>query len=94
MCLQHLLLKKNGTHTRTLESARLFLGRYYLLDAGNNGNAANKSATGLVPGQPVTVTLAIPAAIANDDFIFARVGIKTKDIGEYLYTGSQKIQLK
>ena len=87
-------VEKNGTHTRTLESARLFLGRYYLLDAGNNGNAANKSATGLVPGQPVTVTLAIPAAIANDDFIFARVGIKTKDIGEYLYTGSQKIQLK
>jgi hypothetical protein len=87
-------VEKNGTHTRTLESAKLFLGRYYLLDAGNNGNAANKDATGLVLGQPITVTLAMPAAIANDDFIYARVGIKTKDVAEYMYTASTKIQLK
>ncbi len=87
-------VEKNGTHTRTLELARLFLGRYYLLDAGTNASAANKNATGLVLGQPVTVTLAIPAAIANDDFIFARVGVKTTGIGEYLYTPSTKIQLK
>ena len=82
-------VEKNGTHTRTLEATKLFLGRYYILDLGNN--AANKDATGLVLGQPVTVTLAIPTAFANDDFIFARVGIKTKDIGEYLYTVSQKL---
>ena len=85
-------IEKNGTHTRTLEATKLFLGRYLILDFGNN--AANKDATGLVLGQPVTVTLAIPTAIANDDFIFARVGIKTRDIGEYLYTASQKLQLK
>ena len=85
-------VEKNGTHTRTLEATKLFLGRYYILDFGNN--AANRDATGLVLGQPVTVTLAIPTVIANDDFIFARVGIKTRDIGEYLYTASQKLQLK
>jgi len=85
-------VEKNGTHTRTLEATKLFLGRYYILDLGNN--AANKDATGLVLGQSVTVTLAIPTAIANDDFIFARVGIKPRDIGEYLYTASQKLQLK
>lgn len=87
-------VEKNGTHTRTLETARLFLGRYYLLDAGNNGNAANAQASGLVLGQPVTVNLTIPAAIANDDFIFARVGIKTRDIQEYLYNTSTKMTLK
>jgi hypothetical protein len=87
-------IEQNGTHTRTLESARLFLGRYFLLDAGNNGNAGNKAATGIVLGQPVTVTMAIPPYIEKDDFIFARVGVKTRDIQEYLYTPSQKIQLK
>ena len=85
-------IEKNGTHTRTMEVTKLFLGRYYILDLGNN--AANKDGAGVVLGQPVTVTLAIPAAIANDDFIFARVGVKTRDIGEYLYTASQKLQLK
>jgi hypothetical protein len=83
---------KNGTHTRTLEVTRLFIGRYYILDLGNN--SASRDATGLVLGQPVTVTLAIPTPIANDDFIFARIGVKTRDIGEYLYTASQKLQLK
>ena len=85
-------IEKNGTHTRTMEVTKLFLGRYYILDLGNN--AANKDGAGVVLGQPVTVTLAIPASIANDDFIFARVGVKTRDIGEYLYTASQKLQLK
>src|SRR5688500_10185878 len=85
-------IEKNGTHTRTMEVTKLFLGRYYILDLGNN--AANKDGAGVVLGQPVTVTLAIPTAIANDDFIFARVGVKTRDIGEYLYTASQKLQLK
>ena len=85
-------VEKNGTHTRTLEATKFFIGRYYLLDLGNN--AGNKDAAGVVPGQPVTVTLAIPTAIANDSFIYARVGVKTRDIAEYLYTVSQKIELK
>lgn len=85
-------IEKNGTHTREMELARLFLGRFFILDLGNN--AANKNATGVVLGQPVTVNLAIPGGIINDDFIFARVGVKTREIGEYLYTPSTKIQLK
>ena len=85
-------IEKNGTHSRIMEVTRVFLGRYYILDLGNN--AANKDGAGVVLGQPITVTLAIPTAIANDDFIFARVGVKTRDIGEYLYTASQKLQLK
>jgi hypothetical protein len=86
-------VEKNGTHTNTVEVAKLFLGRYYLMDIGN-GSAVTKDATGLTLGQPVTVTQAIPAPIAGDDFIFARVGVKTKGITEYLYTSSTKIQLK
>jgi hypothetical protein len=85
-------VEKNGTHNKTLEMVRLYLGRYYILDQGNN--SGTRDATGIVLGQPVTVTLACPTAIANDDFIYARVGVKTRDIGEYLYTSSQKIQLK
>lgn len=85
-------IEKNGTHARVMEVTKLFLGRYYILDLGNN--AANKDGAGVLLGQPVTVTLAIPTAIANDDFIFARIGVKTRDIGEYLYTKSEKIPLK
>src|SRR5918993_3435039 len=29
-------VEKNGTHTRTLEATKLFLGRYFILDFGNN----------------------------------------------------------
>lgn len=85
-------VEKNGTHTRTFEAARLFIGRYLILDFARNQTSA--AAAGLVLGTPVTVTLAIPAAIANDDFIFARVGIKTTGIAEYLYGQTTKIQMK
>jgi hypothetical protein len=85
-------IEKNGTHSRVFEAARLFIGRYYILDFVRNQTSA--AAAGVVLGTPVTVNLAIPTAIANDDFIFARVGVKTTGIAEYLYTPSTKIQMK
>lgn len=85
-------IEKNGTHSKTFETARLFVGRFYILDLGNNAGSAN--AAGVVLGTPVTVTVPIPASISNDDFIFGRIGVKTTGIGEYLYTASTKIQMK
>jgi hypothetical protein len=88
-------VEKNGTHSNTLERAAFFIGRYSLLDA-NNGSAVTQPTTppSITLGQPVTLTWAIPASIAGDDFIFARVGVKTRGITEYLFTQTTKIQLK
>lgn len=88
-------VEKNGTHSNTLERAALFIGRYSLLDAGAGSAVAQPTTPPSVTlGQPVTLTWVIPASIAGDDYIFARVGIKTIGITEYLYTQTTKIQLK
>lgn len=80
--------------TKTLELARLYIGPNLILDQNNNSANVQLAAAGITPGTPVSLTVTIPAAIANDNFIFARVGVKTTGVAELLYTQSQKIMLK
>jgi hypothetical protein len=87
------MIEKNTT-TKTLELARLYIGPNIILDQNNNSATAQVAAAAITIGQPVTLTVNIPSAIASDAFIFARVGVKTSGVAELLYTQSQKIQLK
>ena len=86
-------VEKNIT-TKSLELARFYIGPNLILD--QNNNAANgQILPAAVPfGTAVSITLNIPASIANDNFIYARVGVKTVGTAELLYTIPQKIQVK
>lgn len=84
---------KNTTN-KTLELARLYIGPNYILDQNNNTANGQIAASAITVGQPVTLNVTIPASIANDAFVFARVGVKTVGVAELLYTESQKINLK
>jgi len=104
--LKDVLFEKNGTevratfsvqtvnNSRALEYVRLFIGPNYILDLNNN--SANKQANlaAININQPITLTVTIPASLANESFIYARVGVKTTGIAELLYSQAQKIQLK
>lgn len=83
-----------NTNTKTLELVRLYVGPNYILDQNNNAGNMQVAASAITAGQPVTMNINIPAGIANDAFVFARVGVKTVGVAELLYTDSQKIQLK
>jgi hypothetical protein len=87
------VIEKNTT-TRTLELARLYVGPNIILDQNNNSATVQVAASAITIGQPVTLTVNIPSAIASDAFIFARLGVKTSGVAELLYTPPQKIQLK
>jgi hypothetical protein len=86
-------LEKNTT-VKTLELARLYIGPNLILDQNNNSTNVQATAANITLGQPATLSVTIPASIANDAFIFARVGVKTNGVAELLYTQPQKIQLK
>lgn len=86
-------IAKNTT-TKTLELARLYIGPNLIVDQNNNSANAQALSAAITLGQPVTLSVTIPASIANDAYIFARVGVKTSGVAELLYTQSQKIQLK
>ncbi|HEY1022148.1 MAG TPA: DUF3823 domain-containing protein [Flavisolibacter sp.] len=83
-----------NTTTKTLELVRLYIGPNYILDQNNNAGNVQAAASAITAGQPVTMNINIPAGIANDVFVFARVGVKTAGVAELLYTDAQKIQLK
>jgi hypothetical protein len=86
-------IEKN-TSAKTLELARLFIGPNVIVDQNNNSATAQALAGAITIGQPVTISVNIPSGIANETFIFARVGVKTTGVAELLYTEPQMIQLK
>lgn len=82
-------------NSRTLELVRMYLGPNLVLDQNNNSVNAQIAASAIPNlAQPLNISVTIPAAIAGDAFIYARVAVKTTGVAELLYTIPQKIQLK
>jgi hypothetical protein len=80
--------------TKSLELVRLYIGPNLILDQNNNG--ANKQAlkASIDVTKPIILNVTIPASLTNENYLFARVGVKTTSIAELLYSPSVKVQLK
>ena len=83
-----------NTTVKTLELVRLYIGPNLIVDQNNNSANVQVAASSITPGQPVTLNVTIPASLASNDYLFARVGVKTTGVAELLYTQPEKIQLK
>ncbi|MEJ7739349.1 MAG: DUF3823 domain-containing protein [Chitinophagaceae bacterium] len=79
--------------TREMELVRIYIGPNYVLDQNNNSANVTRTAPFNIT-TPVTLNVAIPASLAAENFIYARVGVKTRGINELMYSTSQKVQLK
>ncbi|MEJ7766342.1 MAG: DUF3823 domain-containing protein [Chitinophagaceae bacterium] len=79
--------------SREMELVRLYIGPNYVLDQNNNTANTQRLAPFDV-STPVTLNVTIPASLAAENFIYARVAVKTKGINELMYSTSQKVQLK
>lgn len=76
----------------TLEDVRLYLGETLLTD--NNINAANLSlGTSINFDQEITAEIEVPESLANEAYLYARVGVKSGQSSEYCYTQSTKVEL-
>jgi len=84
---------QNVNTTKALELVRIYIGPNFIIDQNNNSVNAQKAAP-VDLTQPVTLTVAIPASIAAQDFIYARVGVKTVGVNELMYSTAQKVTLK
>lgn len=80
--------------SKALELVRLYIGPNLILDQTNNTARKEAARSAINIAQPVTLSVTIPASLATEDYIFARVGIKTSGIAELLYSPSLKVQLK
>jgi hypothetical protein len=72
-----------------VESVTLYLGKTDIVDQVNNVASAT-----IVPdlSQPVKLSVAIPAALELEAYIFARVGVKTAGVAEQVYSLPLKLQ--
>ena len=84
---------QNINTTKTIESVRIYIGSNYILDQNNNSATLLKAVPIDISG-PITLSVAIPASLASENYIYARVGVKTTGINELMYSASQKVQLK
>jgi len=81
--------------SRALELVRLYIGKTIITDQARNEANGTKNASAITDlTQPVTMTATIPAALANNEFVFVRVGVKAVNTAEYVYTMPLQLNLK
>lgn len=87
--------------TANVVSVNLYLGKNILTDHNKNENDDSQDKyqrsldlSQLAFGQEITMTSLIPEALINEDYIFARLGVRSNQSNEYYYTQVQKISLK
>ena len=98
---------KNGTNivgtltlqrvntTQSLEAVRIYLNKGTIADS--NINLANFSIAGSAipdPNATITISVAIPSTLSANDYLYARVGVKTTGVTELAYGAPQKVALK
>lgn len=74
-------------------SVNLYLGKNLLTDHNKNENETSLDLSQLQFGQEVTITSLIPESLMKEDYIFARIGVRSNRSNEYYYTQVQKINI-
>lgn len=82
------------SQTANLNLARLYLGKTLFTDQNNNATIVALNASSITIGQEVTIKATIPKSLESADYLFARVGVQAKGVGELYYSVPQKIHLK
>lgn len=80
--------------TSTLSNVRMFIGPRAILDNINRGSYLKAEVYDVTFGQPLSITMDITDDLIKNGYLFARVGVKAAESGEYIYTQVQKIELK
>lgn len=77
-----------------VQSVNLYLGKNILTDHNRNEKIQELDLSGFVVGGESSITANIPETLANNEYIFVRVGVRSTLSNEYYYTQVQKLQLK
>ncbi len=81
--------------SRQIERVNLYVGTTTIVDANNNAGNAQKVAADLTDlTKPVTLTVSLSNTLANRDYVFVRIGVKTAGVGEMIFGAPQKIALR
>ncbi len=78
--------------SQPLERVAIYLGQTLIVDQ-NNYTARAEVVSGDITdlSQSLSLTVSIPASLADKGYLFARIGVKASGVAEYLYTIPQKV---
>ena len=79
------------TAASQLERVNIYLGTTMIVDNTRQDASAEKVAADVVIGQPGTISVTIPAALASRNFMYARVAVETNGVGEALFSAPYRI---
>ena len=98
---------KNGTNitgtltlqrvntTNTLEAVRIYLNKGSIVDGNINLANASIAASAITDiTAPITINVTIPTTLSANDYLYARVGVKTTGVTELAYGAPQQVNLK
>lgn len=81
--------------TSKLERVNLYIGTTTIVDQNNSRVSVETPAAAIADlSQPITLTVTLPANLADRSYVFARLGVKTEGVAERLYAVPQQIQMK
>lgn len=82
------------SNNENLEYVRLYLGNTIILDQNVNIKSATINASEMMDlSNTFSLPIEIPSS-ADRSYVFARLGVKVKDVAELLYSSPQKIMLE
>ncbi|WP_400263154.1 DUF3823 domain-containing protein [Sphingobacterium sp. SG20118] len=89
----HLTIKKT-VESSNLDQVKVFLRKSMLTDHVVFDQEIKIDLNNIVLGTETRVTAQLSTGLKDQDYIFARVGVKASSSEEYTYTSVQKIILK
>jgi len=80
-------------NAKTIERVSLYVNKTEFADRATNIAVTNIAGADVKDLNAVNITATVPALTPTQKYVFARVGVKIKDVEDMLFTTVQKIQL-
>ncbi|MFB9296853.1 DUF3823 domain-containing protein [Persicitalea jodogahamensis] len=82
-----------GTDARDVERVSLLISRTQFVSRANNIGITNKEGADVAGKTSFSLSVDVPTISPSQDFVFARVGVKIKDVEDMIFSRVEKIQL-
>lgn len=80
-----------GPNAKNLERAALFINKTFFVGNDNNIAKIEINAAGITDLNNVNLNVTVPAIIPTQNYVFARIGVKTEGVEDWIFSPVQKI---
>jgi hypothetical protein len=86
----------SDTNAKDIERVTLYINKTSLIDGRSDYNIGNSDLAGASIADPnsITLSLTVPAIQPKQSYVYARVGIKIKDVEKMVFSPVQKVTIQ